>query len=430
MTEDESYANPARQPDTPARGWRRLLPLLTVALLVGVIAPRSAPARSATGAYALVQDVTTATFSRMVDLATIPGAPDEAVVVSQKDALVRRVSLSGAFAPALLADLSDRVKRGGSEEGLLSIAFSPEFTADGRVYLYYTSKFCAPGVDRCSHLSRFAVVDNEMVEESEVVVLEIDQRLSSDRHNGGRLLFGPDGYLYLSVGDGGGSGDPLETGQDNTDLLGSLLRIDVTGQERYAVPPGNPFNGKSGADEVWAYGFRNPWRYSFDSLTGNLWVGDVGQSGSEEVEPVIAGGNYGWDCLEGFSTYEGEGCGAGSFLSPRAAYDHRGFSCAVTGGYVYRGEQLPDLYGWYIYADFCSGKVWAVDTTDNGDPVAIIHSQYSISSFAELPNHELLLLTFNSAIYRLTCRAELNRPQGSAARACNGDAGATASPTP
>jgi len=403
MSENENRTNPSRQLDSPARRWRRPLALLTVALFVGVLAPRSAPAKSATGTYALVQDVTTATFSRMVDLAMIPGAPDEAVVVSQKDARVRRVSLSGAFAPATFADLSDRVKRGGSEEGLLSIAFSPEFTADGRVYLYYTSKFCTPGVDRCSYLSRFSVVDNDMVEESEVVVLEIDQRLSSsDRHNGGRLLFGPDGYLYLSVGDGGGSGDPLETGQDNTDLLGSLLRIDVTGQERYAVPPDNPFKGKSGADEVWAYGFRNPWRYSFDSLTSDLWVGDVGQSEWEEVEPVIAGGNYGWDCLEGFSNYEVEGCGAGSFLSPRAAYDHGGFSCAVTGGYVYRGGQLPDLYGWYIYADFCSGKVWAADTADSSDPVAIIHAPYFISSFAELPNHELLLLTFNNAIYRLT----------------------------
>ncbi len=354
--------------------------------------------------YALVEDVTTANFARMVDFVIIPGTNgSEAVVVSQTEARIRRVSLTGAFAPVEFGNLSAFVKTSANEEGLLSLAFSPNYLSDGRVYAYYTSLSCQAGVSRCARVTRFPVSGNDMNESMATVVLEIDQQLAADNHNGGRLLFGPDGYLYLSVGDGGSGGDPLETGQNPDDLLGSVLRINVTGQATYTVPATNPFVGAPGADEVWAYGLRNPWRYSFDRQTGALWLADVGQGAWEEVEPVVAGGNFGWDCYEGNTPYESSGCSGGTFQFPRQVYDHS-LGCSVTGGYVYRGPALPELQGWYVYGDYCSGRVWAVDTsTSTGAAVQLVDSGVQISSFAELPNGELLLLTFQNAIYRLTC---------------------------
>ena len=204
-------------------------------------------------AYGLVQDVTTANVSGMVDFALIPGRPDEAVVVTQ-GGMVWRVSLTGAFARTEFGNLSGLI-RSSSEEGLLSLAFSPNFAGtggDGRVYVYYTplATRCAP-ITRCSRIARMPVVNNDMVEASETVVLDIDQEIAQSNHNGGRLLFGPDGYLYLSIGDGGGGGDPNETGQDINDLLGAMIRISVTGQQTYSIPADNPFVGVAGRDELW-----------------------------------------------------------------------------------------------------------------------------------------------------------------------------------
>jgi len=373
-----------------------------------------------------VQDVTTATFTRMVDFAMIPGTTDQAVVVSQQEAVVRRVSLTGAFTPTIYGNLSDRVKVAGNEEGLLSIAFSPNFANDSRVYLYYTSLTCQQGVTRCSRLSRFPVMSNDMVEAMETVVLEIPQ-LPSDQsnHNGGRLLFGPDGYLYLSIGDGGGAGDPGETGQNNDDLLGSVLRINVTGQATYSIPPGNPFADGPGAnaDEVWAYGLRNPWRYSFDRMNGDLWLADVGQGSWEEVEKIVSGGNYGWDCYEGNALYNdpspGEPCNS-PFQPPRAVYGHN-LGCSVTGGYVYRGASLLEVYGLYVYGDYCSGRIWAVNPADSSDPILLVDTPVSIASFAELPNGDLLVLAFNNTIYRLTCAATPDTDGDGQGNACDLD---------
>jgi len=373
--------------------------------MVGTHDFRIAAADPTPDTYALVQDVTTATFTRMVDFAIIPGTGgQEAVVVTQQDAFVRRVSLTGAFAPVEFGNLSGLAETSGGEEGLLSLAFSPNYLSDGRVYAYYTSLSCQAAVTRCVRVTRFPVVSNDINEAMGTVVLEITQLpAAEDNHNGGRLLFGPDGYLYLSTGDGGGGGDPGETGQNANDLLGSVLRLNVTGQATYTIPPGNPFVGIAGADEVWAYGLRNPWRYSFDRTTGALWLADVGQMNWEEVEPIIAGGNYGWDCYEGNVSYEPAGCAPSGFQFPREVYSHT-LGCSVTGGYVYRGSALPDLYGWYVFGDYCSGRVWAVDTSvPAGAEVQLVDSSVAIASFAELPNGELLLLTFQNAIYRLTC---------------------------
>jgi glucose/arabinose dehydrogenase len=347
--------------------------------------------------YGLAAFMSDGSFNRIVDFAIIPGTNDtEAIVVSQTDERILRVSLIGAFAPAVYGDLSGYVGGGGNEEGLLSAAFSPNFTSDGRIYVYYTQ-----GAPASTVLSRFQASGSSMDTGNETRILQV--RDFAENHNGGRLLFGPDGYLYLSTGDGGGGGDPQENGQNIDSLLGKVLRLNVTDQGTYNIPPDNPFVGGAGADEIWAYGFRNPWRYSFDRASGALWLGDVGQGSFEEVDLVVKGGNYGWDCLEGFSQYERAGCPGDGFQAPRAVYGtHDGGSCAVTGGYVYRGGALPELAGSYIFADYCSGRIWALDSGNPAaEPVLLIDSEHQISSFYELPDGELLVLTFSNAIFRL-----------------------------
>lgn len=333
-------------------------------------------------------------YSRMVAFVPIPGSADEAVVVSQDDEMAYRISVSGAFSPTVFGNLTSLVGGGGGEEGLLALAFPPGYPSDSRVYAYYTQGSPQPTV-----LARFEVVGGAMDVGSVEEILEIESPQSN--HNGGQLHFGPDGYLYLSLGDGGGSGDPEETGQDNTDHLGSVLRLDVSGASGYSVPGDNPFVGGPGADEVWAYGFRNPWRYSFDSETGELWLADVGQGEWEEVDRVVAGGNYGWDCFEGLEPYESAGCSGGTFIEPRVVYGHN-LGCSITGGYVYHGAMYPELAGRFIYADYCSGRIWAVNTGDPSSPATLlIDTSHQIASFGELPNGEIVVVTFSDAIYRL-----------------------------
>jgi glucose/arabinose dehydrogenase len=323
-----------------------------------------------------------------------PGSTDEALIATQHEAAIWRVSLSGAHGPVPFGDLRSRIGSFGNEEGLLSVAFSPQFDSDGRVYVYYTG-----GSPRPTVLSRFQVVNGVMDTGNETIILEVPDFASN--HNGGRIVFGNDGYLYLSTGDGGGGGDPQDNGQNTSSLLGKILRLNVTGQQTYSVPPDNPFAGGGGAPEVWAYGFRNPWRFSIDRPTGDVWVGDVGQNAWEEVNRAVRGGNHGWDCYEGNEVFEAAGCPGGGFVSPRAVYPLSGEECAVTGGYVYRGNAIPSLSGWYVYGDFCSGKIWVVNPSDSSPPILLMDTDYMISSFAELPGGELAVLTFNNAIYRL-----------------------------
>jgi glucose/arabinose dehydrogenase len=323
----------------------------------------------------------------------VPGSSDEAFAITQHDADIWRVSISGAHSPVLAGDLSGYVGGGSNEEGLLSLAFSPNFASDGRLYVYYTRGAPSPTV-----LARFQVAGGNVDTANQTVILQVPDFAAN--HNGGRIVFGHDGMLYLSTGDGGGGGDPNEMGQDITALLGKVLRLNVTGQQTYSFPPDNPFVGTDGLDEIWAYGFRNPWRISVDRLTGDLWVGDVGQNAWEEVGTVVRGGNHGWDCYEGFAVYEASGCPSGGFVQPRAVYSHAGGRCSVTGGYVYRGGAIPSLDGWYVYGDFCSGDIWAVNP-GGGDPVLLQDTSTSISSFAELPGGELAVLTFDRTVYRL-----------------------------
>ena len=256
------------------------------------------------------------------------------------------------------------------------------------MYVYYTA-----GGPRRSVLSRFQVGSGVIDLGSETVLLEAPQPFGN--HNGGQIAFGPDGYLYVALGDGGSSGDPNGNGQNLSTLLGSILRLDVSGAG-YTVPPSNPFGS-----EIYAYGLRNPWRFSFDRANGDLWTADVGQNRWEEVGRIVAGGNYGWSVMEGFECFEPpSGCDTSDLRLPRAVYG-RDLGCSVTGGYVYRGASMPELDGWYVYGDFCSGRIWAVNTIDSSPAVLLADTGLPIASFGELPEGELLVLTFANAVYRL-----------------------------
>jgi glucose/arabinose dehydrogenase len=344
-------------------------------------------------AYGLGEALPVATFDRMVVFSPIPGGGNDGVVVTQ-GGVIYRVPLSGSGQATVFGDVSGRlISSPGNEEGLLGLAFSPDFLSDGSVYLYYTA-----GDPRRGVLSRFQVVGGVIDLDTETVLLEVPEPYSN--HNGGQIVFGPDGYLYLGLGDGGSAGDPEGNGQNLSTLLGSILRLDVSG-DGYAVPPDNPFVDRPGArPEIYAYGLRNPWRFSFDRATGDLWAGDVGQNRWEEVDRIEAGGNYGWNVMEGFECYESSDCDTSGLEAPRAAYGHDE-GCSVTGGYVYRGPSMPELDGWYVYGDYCSGRIWAVNTADDSEPVLLADTGQSIASFGELPDGEVLVLTFQKAVYRL-----------------------------
>jgi glucose/arabinose dehydrogenase len=294
-------------------------------------------------------------------------------------------------------DVSDRlIPNPGTEEGLLGLAFSPSFERDGAVYLYYSA-----GPPRRSVLSRFRVVSGAIDPASEQVILEVPQPFAN--HNGGQIAFGPDGYLYVALGDGGSGGDPLGNGQNLGELLGSILRIDVSVPSGYSVPADNPFTGVPGVrPEIFAYGLRNPWRFSFDRATGALWAGDVGQNRWEEVDRIVAGGNYGWNIMEGPECFRAAACDRTGLILPRAWYGRDAGACAVIGGYVYRGRSMPELDGWFVYGDFCNGRIWAVSTADDtSPPVLLAETGHAISSFGELPDGEIVALTFDRAVYRL-----------------------------
>ena len=264
-------------------------------------------------------------------------------------------------APVAL-DIRERVNDGGNEEGLLSIAFHPKFPEKRELYAYYTA-----AKPRRSVLSRFTVSEDGTAIDpaSEEIILVQSQPYPN--HNGGTVVFGPDGYLYLSFGDGGAANDPHHYGQDLSTWLAKVIRIDVNAKGAdgapYAVPADNPFVGKAGAKpEIWALGTRNIWRMSFDPKTGDLWAGDVGQNEWEEISLIVKGGNYGWNAREGFHAFQG-GKGEGPFIDPVVEYHHRE-GMSVTGGRVYRGDAIPALHGVYLYADFVSGNLWGIRMVD------------------------------------------------------------------
>ncbi len=305
--------------------------------------------------------------------------------------------------PLAFLDITDRVGSSSSEQGLLGLAFDPDFAANGRFFVYYTDR------DGDTVISRFQASDDRTTADpgSEVVLLTQDQPAAN--HNGGMLAFGPDGYLYAGLGDGGAAGDRYGNGQNLGTILGTIIRIDSNGDEAL-VPADNPFVGQDGArPEIWAYGLRNPWRFSFDRATGDLWIADVGQNQWEEINFQPAGSpggeNYGWPITEATHCYEENPCDTAGLTMPVAEYEH-GPGCSVSGGYVYRGAQQPAMQGIYFYGDYCSGQIWglAAGADSQWQNTELLDSGAQISAFGETENGELLLVDYSGMVYRLVNR--------------------------
>jgi glucose/arabinose dehydrogenase len=338
---------------------------------------------------------------RPVQALQAPGDARSLYVLEQAGRIVRLdlQDTSVTSAPTWM-DIREQVNDRGNEEGLLSMAFHPKFAENGQFFLYYTAS--SP---RRSELTRFTVdrASGKPDVRSAKVLLEIPQPYSN--HNGGTALFGPDGMLYLSIGDGGAANDPHNHGQNPSTLLGTVIRIDVDraeGDKPYAVPSDNPFVGNAkAAPEVWAYGLRNVWRMSFDRATGKLYGGDVGQNAWEEIDIIQRGGNYGWNVREGRHAFAPARAGAfgTDYIEPIAEYGH-GDGVSVTGGFVYRGARFPGLFGAYLYADYAFGTIWGLRCGDGGcgEPTVVWKRGAAAqmwSSFGELHDGELVLCAFD-----------------------------------
>ncbi len=361
--------------------------------------PTSAPPPSLDAAMIALTEI--AVLEEPTSMAVRPG--DDSLYVTEQVGRLRRLTPDDDdfdVARSPVVDLSDDVVAGG-EQGLLGVAFS----IDGRsLYLAYT------GLDGRQYVDEWQVTESgsslRVDDASRRRVFTVDD--FAPNHNGGQLALGPDGFLWYSMGDGGGGGDPQGTGQDPSDLLGSLLRVDPDGGDPYAVPAGNPFAGGGGAPEVWAYGLRNPWRFSFDAETGDLWIADVGQGEIEEIDflpaagGLRAGANFGWSELEGDQPFEG-GEAPAEAVAPLFTYELGNGRCAVVGGFVYRGEAIPALVGAYLYGDFCDGAIRGL-VQQGGEVVteaALGVSVPSLSSFGQGQDGELYALSLAGPIYRI-----------------------------
>ena len=298
----------------------------------------------------------------------------------------------GGLLPEPFLDIRDRVRAGG-ERGLLGLAFHPRFARNGRYFVYYTRQ-----QDGASVLAEYRVSpDPDRSRRRQRVLLRVPQPFSN--HNGGMIAFGPDGLLYVALGDGGGGGDPGNRAQDPDQLLGKILRIDVGGRP-YRIPESNPFVGGGGRPEIYALGLRNPWRFSFDRANGRLLAGDVGQGHREEIDLIRRGRNYGWRILEGTRCYRPrENCDRTGLEPPLTEYRQRGARCAVTGGYVYRGRAIGELRGTYLFADFCSGEIFGLR---QGRRSILLDSDLTIASFGEDEAGELYVLDHSGgAVHRI-----------------------------
>jgi glucose/arabinose dehydrogenase len=320
--------------------------------------------------------------------------------------------------PTPFLDLTAQSTSGG-EQGLLGLAFDPDFEANGLLYVHYSAPDPTgdPEIDNFTTISRFTVdpgTPNQVNPASEAVLLRYAQPYGN--HNGGSIEFGPDGLLYIGLGDGGSAGDPGNRSQNVSTLLGKILRVDPQGDSfpadpdrNYTIPPDNPFVGLPGEDEIWALGLRNPWRFSFDRSTGDLFIGDVGQNAWEEIdlEPAASpgGANYGWRCYEGNHPFNTSGCGGPEdYVPPILEYPHSQ-GCSVTGGYRYRGAAFPNLVGYYLYADYCTGTVWGATATGSAwTSTPLLSSFLSVASFGEDEAGELYIadrVAGSGAVYRI-----------------------------
>jgi glucose/arabinose dehydrogenase len=362
------------------------------------VEPTTAPAEAPVSQVTL--DLVTGGLARPLYLAH---AFDERLFVVEQAGQIQLIENGQLLAQPFL-DISERVNSTALEQGLLSVAFHPQYQENGRFFVNYTdlsgdtvvAEFLVDGSD-----------PNRADPGSERILLSVDQPYGN--HNGGQLKFGPDGNLFVGMGDGGSAGDPLNNGQDLTTLLGALLRLDVDSGDPYGIPADNPYAGVAGArEEIWASGLRNPWRFSFDRQFEDLYIADVGQNMWEEVNFQAAGDpggqNYGWNVLEANACYSSQGCDPSGFQAPVAEYSHQGGNCSITGGYVYRGQRYPSLSGNYFFADYCSGTIWSLFRQPDGSWLQqpVLQSGIIISSFGEDSQGELYVIDHAMGdIYRL-----------------------------
>ena len=342
-------------------------------------------------------------FTRPVDLQHPGDNTNRIFVVEQAGVISIFRNDPNVTTKETFLDIRDKVDDQGNEEGLLGLAFHPNYETNGYFFVNYT----AADPNR-TVISRFKVSANPDKADalSEQVLLMFEQPYSN--HNGGQVSFGPDGFLYIAVGDGGSGGDPHDNGQNPSTLLGTILRVDVDKQEggmQYGIPADNPFanNNNGYRKEIYAYGLRNPWRFSFDSANGRMWTGDVGQNAYEEIDIVENGGNYGWNTMEGNHCFEPRnGCDKSGLTMPIHEYG-RSEGISVTGGFVYRGPTLKGLEGKYIYADYATRRIWALEHADLQNPVntLLLEADFNISSFGVDRNNELYLCGFDGKIYKL-----------------------------
>jgi glucose/arabinose dehydrogenase len=308
---------------------------------------------------------------------------------------------NGQRAQQPFLDITPLVQSSGSEQGLLGLAFHPDYKNNGRFFVYYTAR------NGDNTLARYQVSSDPNRADAATGVVLFAQADPAPNHNGGMLAFGPDKYLYVGLGDGGAAGDPWGNGQNRNALLGKLLRLDVDKGDPYGIPADNPWpSGGDARPEVWAYGLRNPWRFSFDRATGDLYIADVGQNQYEEIDFQPAGTpggrNYGWNTREGLHCYRGETCASDGMTDPVAEYSHD-LGCSITGGYVYRGAAIAALQGAYIYGDYCSGRIWTLQqgTPNSWTQHDLMKTPYGFSSFGEDEAGELYLTDIGgNALYQ------------------------------
>ena len=348
-------------------------------------------------------------FKRPV-FVTAAFAGDTRLFVVEKGGTIRIVE-NGAILADPFLDVRKLVITQGNEQGLLGLAFHPDYKTNGRFFIAYTANSAGAGDNSLAEYRVSSSNPNKADAASGKVLLAIPDFAAN--HNGGMVAFGPDGYLYMSTGDGGAQGDTKANGQNKNALLAKILRLDVDtvpAGKTYGIPSTNPFAGGGGAPEAWAYGLRNPWRFSFDRATGDLYIGDVGQDKWEEIDVQIAsskgGENYGWNTVEGPECYSPANCDKSASVAPVASYAHAQ-GCSVTGGYVYRGTKYPALVGTYLYADYCSGNVWTMtrDTAGKYTSTIAVEDIKSINSFGEDGAGELYAVDDNGSLLRVTAAA-------------------------
>jgi glucose/arabinose dehydrogenase len=398
---------------------------VAVAATLGVLAALVGPASGPAAAAPMVPDRTIAApaaapaDARIAFQRKASGLSKPVFITSARDGTGRmfiveqtgriRILKNGRIRSTPFLDIRGAVS-GGSEQGLLGLAFHPDYRTNRKLYVMFTNR---NGDSVLREYRASASHPNVVNTNTKRTILKVAQPYSN--HNGGMIAFGPDGYLYVALGDGGSGGDPGNRAQRLDTLLGKILRIDTNGTadgKAYRIPATNPFAGATpGADEIWQFGLRNPWRFSFDRATGDLWIGDVGQNAWEEIDRAVRtasgagrGVNWGWRILEGTHCYDPpDGCDPDGTALPLLEYAHGGGRCSITGGYVYRGSAIPALRGGYVFADYCSGEIWVV-AADAAAPAAktlLKDTGLLISSFGETGAGELFVVDLGGRLYRI-----------------------------